>query len=276
MKSQKLLALYLFLLCATAAAMLLIRHASGRRQTPPRDYDGIRQEGVLRMITEYNPSGYYISGDTTGGFQYELSRAIAQISGLEVQMQLEMNLAESFRALANNECDIIAQNIPVTSEMKERCLFTEPVVLSRQTLVQRTAAANHGAAPIRNHPELAGKTIHVPENSPALLRLKHLEQEIGDSVHIVEERLYSSEQLAILVAGGTIDYAVCDRQIALQMRNELPGIDIDTDISFTQLQAWAVRKNSPQLLDSLNSWFGRMRENGAFDKIYKRYYTSGR
>ncbi|MDR0546659.1 MAG: glutamine ABC transporter substrate-binding protein, partial [Dysgonamonadaceae bacterium] len=26
------------------------------------------------------------------------------------------------------------------------------------------------------------------------------------------------------------------------------------DISFTQLQAWAVRKSSPVLLDSLNVW----------------------
>ncbi|MDR1258563.1 MAG: transporter substrate-binding domain-containing protein [Tannerellaceae bacterium] len=252
--------------------MFLLRNTHGSLNAHPRDYAEIREEGILRIITEYNPSGYYVSGDTIEGFQYELSRAIAEISGLEVQIQLEMDLTESFTALINNECDILAQNIPVTSEMKELYLFTEPIVLSKQILVQRTSVANNGIEPVRNHLELAGKTIYASKDSPALLRLRHLESEIGDSVYIVEENTYSSEQLVIMVAKGEIDYTVCDRQIAATLKNELPEIDIETDISFTQLQAWAVRKNSPALADSLNQWFRLMRKDGLFDEIYKRYY----
>jgi membrane-bound lytic murein transglycosylase MltF len=275
MKSRKLLSLYVFLLLVTGGVMYLL-YESPSQEVPPRDYAAIREEGILRMITEYNPSGYYISGDTIEGFQYELSRAIAEISGLEVEMRLEMNLAECFSALENHTCDIVAQNIPVTSEMKAVYLFTEPIVLSKQVLVQRTSEANGGVAPVRNHLDLGKKTIHVPQDSPALLRLKHLSHEIGDSVYVVEDEVYSSEQLAIMVAKGEIDYAVCDRQIALTLKNELPEIDMETDISFTQLQAWAVRKNAPELVDSLNSWFARIRNNGLFDKIYKRYYGRAR
>jgi membrane-bound lytic murein transglycosylase MltF len=251
-----------------------------RRQTtfaagnPHRDYAEIRKEGVLRIITEYSPSGYYISGDTTEGFQYELSRAIARISGLEVQIRLEMNLTESFKALSADECDILAQNIPATSEMKESYLFTEPIVLGKQVLVQRTPEANKGVEPVRDHLELAGKTIYVPKDSPVLQRLKHLESEIGDSVYIVEEDTCSPEHLVIMVAKGEIDYAVCDRQIAATLKNEFPEIDMATDISFTQLQAWAVRKDATALADSLNNWFDRMRKNGTFDDIYKRYYNN--
>ena len=60
-----------------------------------------------------------------------------------------------------------------------------------------------------------------------------------------------------MVAKGDIDYAVCDQQIARVSKGNLPEIDIDTDISFTQLQSWAVRKDSPILLDSLNIGFFR-------------------
>ena len=80
------------------------------------------------------------------------------------------------------------------------------------------------------------------------------------------------EQLAIMVAKGDIDYAVCDQQTAVLSQKQLPEIDIKTDISFTQLQSWAVRKDSPILLDSLNSWLEQIRKNGTFDKIYKKYY----
>jgi len=274
MKSRKLLTLYLSLLLLALATMssLWWFNQKAKSRIVPRDYGEIKQEGVLRIITEYSPSGYYISGDTIEGFQYELSQAIARISGLEVQTLLEMSLAESFKALDNNRCDVIAQNIPITTETREKYRFTDPIVMNKQVLLQRTSEANHGVAPIRSQLDLANKTIYVPHHSPALLRLQHLAQEIGDTIHIIEDPAYSSEQLAIMVAKGDIDLAVSDLQAARIFKRDLPAIDIDTDISFTQLQAWVVRTNSPVLVDSLNSWFKKIREEGLYDKIYRRYY----
>ena len=183
-----------------------------------------------------------------------------------------MSLAESFQELEKNKCDIIARNIPITSDIKEEYLFTEPIVLNKQVLVQRTEEANKGIKPLRNQLDLAGKTLYIPKDSPARLRLQNLGHEIGDTIYVVEDELYSGEQLAIMVAKGDIDYAVCDQQIATLSQKQLPEIDIKTDISFTQLQSWAVRKDSPILLDSLNSWLDQIRKNGTFNKIYKKYY----
>ncbi|SEF40366.1 transporter substrate-binding domain-containing protein [Parabacteroides chinchillae] len=271
MRNKKLLILYFILLVIAVSTMIMLwQHKT--HEIPPRDYEQIKKEGVLRMVTEYNQSGYFISGDTIEGFQYELGKAIAELSGLEVQTHLEMSLAESFKKLSDNKCDIIARNIPITSKIKEEYLFTEPIVLNKQVLVQRTAEANEGKQPIRNQLDLAKKTLYIPKDSPALLRLRNLEIEIGDTIYVEEDELYSSEQLAIMVAKGDIDYAVCDQQMARLSKEQLPEIDIDTDISFTQLQSWAVRKDSPVLLDSLNSWFNQIRANGLYDKIYKRYY----
>lgn len=271
MRSRKLLVVYIVLLACVSIAMF--RLATLKKESPvPRDYPEIRKEGILRMVTEYNQSGYYVAGDTIEGFQYELSRAIASLSGLEVQTRLEMNLAESFRLLDDNQCDIIARNIPITSEIKENYLFTEPIVFNKHILVQRTEAANNGIRPIRNQLDLAQKTLYIPKNSPALLRLQNLAHEIGDTIYVKEDELYSGEQLAIMVAKGDIDYAVCDQQIARVSKQNLPEIDIETDISFTQLQSWAVRKDATALLDSLNSWLTQIRESGEYDKIYKKYY----
>lgn len=275
MRSKKLIMLYAGLLVVAIATMVMLCRIMKRspEEILPRDYPEIKAEGILRMVTEYNQSGYYIAGDTIEGFQYELSQAIAQISGLEVQTHLVMSLAESFEMLANNKCDIISRNIPTTSEIKEDYLFTEPIVLNKQVLIQRTEKANDGIKPIRNQLDLAGKTLYIPKDSPAQLRLQNLGHEIGDTIYVKEDDLYSGEQLAIMVAKKDIDYAVCDQQIARKSKELLPEIDIETDISFTQLQSWAVRKDSPILLDSLNSWLNRIKENGLYDKIYKKYYS---
>ncbi|MDR1879998.1 MAG: transporter substrate-binding domain-containing protein [Tannerellaceae bacterium] len=271
MKSRKWIALYGVLLFLAVAVMALLRPAA-KEDTGVRDYAAISEEGILRLVTEYGLSGYYVSGDTIEGFQYELIRAIARVSGLEVHTALETTLAESFRALDSRACDVIARNIPVTSDIRDGYLFTDPVVMDKQVLIQRTAEANGGVEVIRNQLDLAGKTIHIPLGSPALTRLQNLEHEMGDTLYIVEDEAYSSEQLAIMVAAGDIDYAVCGRRTALVLQSRLDGIDVDTDIGFIQLQAWAVRKESPILLDSLNSWLRQIRENGWYDAIYRRYY----
>ena len=271
MKSRKLLVVYMILLAIVLIAMFQLFQFK-KASLLPRDYPEIKEEGILRIVTEYNQSGYYVAGVTIEGFQYELSQAIAKLSGLEVQTHLEMSLAESFQELSENKCDVIARNIPITSDNKEEYLFTEPIVLNKQVLVQRTKEANNGFKPIRNQLDLAQKTLYIPKDSPARLRLQNLAHEIGDTIYVKEDELYSSEQLAIMVAKRDIDYAVCDQQIAKISKENLPEIDIDTDISFTQLQSWAVRKDSPILLDSLNSWLSQIKESGLYKEIYKRYY----
>ncbi|WP_080904898.1 transporter substrate-binding domain-containing protein [Parabacteroides sp. Marseille-P3160] len=256
----------LIIICC--ALITILSYQKGK----PRDYNEIKKEGVLRIVTEYNQYDYYISGDTVDGFQYALSRAISDISALNIEIHLEMSLEKSFKGLAQKKYDLIARNIPITSELKEKYLFTTPIVYNKQVLVQRTEEANNGIKPIRNQLDLARKTLYIPKDSPALLRLQNLEHEIGDTIHVVEEPLYSSEQLMMMVARGDIDYAVCDQQLAVLSQKQLPEIDIQTDISFTQLQSWAVRNGSPALRDSLNHWLEQIRQSGLFEQIYKKYY----
>ena len=50
------------------------------------------------------------------------------------------------------------------------------------------------------------------------------------------------------------------------------AIDINTAISFTQFYSWGVSKQSPVLLDSLNTWLERFKKGKEYRKIYKRYY----
>ena len=235
MKSRKLIGVYTGLLIIAVATMIMLWRLKTmpKAEVFPRDYPEIKEEGILRLVTEYNQSGYYVAGDTIEGFQYELSQAIAQLSGLEIQIFLEMSLAESFDMLEENNCDAVARNIPITSEIKEKYLFTEPIVLDKQVLIQRTEAANNGLKPIRNQLDLAGKTLYIPKDSPAQLRLQNLGHEIGDTIYVIEDELYSGEQLAIMVAKGDIDYAVCDQQTAVLSQKQLSEIDIKTDISIT-------------------------------------------
>lgn len=272
MKSKKLLYLYAFLLCVVIMVMMVLRKNEDRSQPVVRDYLQIVASGELNVATGYHPIGYYVSGDSVVGFQYELIRVLGEEWGLQVNIFLGNNLDENLKGLLSGKYDMVAQNIPVTIHLRDSFAFTEPLVLNKQVLVQRKAAFNNGMEPIRQHLELAKKTIYVPQNSPFILRLENLSQEIGDTIYIEQDDTYEAEQLVMMVASGEIDFTVCDEKLAERMAERMPEIDIDTDISFTQLEAWVVRKDSPILLDSLNAWLSRFRETEKFRQLYDKYY----
>ncbi|MDD2512818.1 MAG: transporter substrate-binding domain-containing protein [Proteiniphilum sp.] len=266
--------IYFFLLCAVAGTMILLRHLSRLHDQPllPRDYREILSSGGMNVVTDYNTIGYFASGDTALGFQLEMVRALEQEWGVKVNIFLENSLEENLKGLQEQRYDLVARNIPVSMQLRDSFAFTDPITYNKLVLVQRKALFNEGMEPIRQHLELAGKCIHVTGDSPAILRLNNLSHEIGDTICIERDPTYASEQLVMMVAAGDIDFTVCDEKVAARLAEVFPEIDTETELSFTQLESWAVRRDSPALLDSLNGWLHRFRESKQFALIYRRYY----
>ena len=183
-----------------------------------------------------------------------------------------MSFEYRLRGLSEDRYDVIAYGILATSKLKDSLLLTSPIVLNKQVLVQRKATVENDSLYIRSQLDLAQKTLHVIKGSPSILRIQNLGNEIGDTIYIKEIEKYGPEQLISLVAHGDIDYAVCDESIAQAAADSLPQIDINTAISFTQFYSWAVSKQSPVLLDSLNAWLDRFQKEEEYQKIYKKYY----
>jgi membrane-bound lytic murein transglycosylase MltF len=255
MKTKKLLILFIVLLFLTLLAMFFLSNATRNKTPMERDLPEILKENVLNVVTEYNSVDYYVTGDSVSGFQYELCKYIGKHSGLTIRIYLENNMDITIKGLEDKTYDIIARNIPITNDNKQFLAFTIPVTQNKQVLVQRKTLENDSSSIfIKNHINLAHKTVYVTQNSPAILRLKNLSEEIAEEIIIKEIADYSSEQLIYMVAQKEIDYAVVDKEIALKNVNLFSGLDFEMDISFTQLQAWALRKTSPVLLDSLNVW----------------------
>lgn len=238
----------------------------------PRDWAAIVKEGVLRVATEYNSISFYVDKDTISGFHYELIQAFARDKGLKAEITPVMSFNERLEGLSVGRFDVIAFGILATSELKDSLLLTSPIVLNKQVLIQRKEKEPNDSLYIRSQLDLAGRTLHVIKGSPSILRIRNLGNEIGDTIYINEMEKYGSEQLISLVAHGDIDYVVCDESIAQAAADSLPQIDINTAISFTQFYSWAVSKQSPVLLDSLNTWLNRFQKGEEYQEIYEKYY----
>ena len=137
--------------------------------------------------------------------------------------------------------------------------------------MQRKKADDADSSFISNQLQLAGKRLYVVKNSPALLRIHNLMNEIADTIYVEEVEKYGPEQLLAMVAGKDIDYAVCDETIARTALKNFPDLDISIDIGFTQLYAWGVSKQSTELLDTLNAWLDAYIHTKEYKTIKNKY-----
>lgn len=253
------------------SALVFVWAKQEKESKHPRDYAEVMAGGIIRAATEYNSIGYYVDGDTVTGFHYELITAFARSKGLKVEIIPLMSVDKLLRGLSTGQFDVIASGMLATSELKDSLLLTDAITLSKQVLVQRKRTEGDSLY-IKNQLDLAGKTLHLVQGSPSILRIHNLGREIGDTIYINEIEKYGSEQLISLVAHGDIDYAVCDASIAKAAIDSLPQLDINTAVSFTQFYAWAVSKQSPVLLDSLDSWLVTFQKSKEYKQIYQKYY----
>lgn len=237
-----------------------------------RDYPEIVTSGTLRAVTEYNAVSFYVEEDTIRGFDYELLQAFAREKGLKLEITPEMSFAKRLEGISEGRYDLLAAGTTITSELRDSLLFTHPLLLNRQVLVQRKQEERADSLYIHNQLELANKTLYVTKNSPALLRIHNLIDEIADTIYIQEVDLYGAEQLMAMVAGGDIDYAVCDEYIARTFIQQYESLDINTDISFTQFYAWGIGKHAPALRDSLDCWLENYQKSYDYKKLYKKYF----
>ena len=221
---RKYLKYILMGILAVTLSSIFFKKKTEAETSLPRDYAEIAASGILRAVTEYNSISFYADGDTVSGFHYELLHAFAHSKGLKPEITPEMSFSKRLEDVQKGTYDILANSTVVTTEYKDSLLFTRPIILNKQVLVQRKPEKENDSLYIHSQLELARKTLHLVKNSPAILRIHNLSNEIGDTIYIKEVEKYGQEQLLAMVAHGDIDYAVCDESIAKASINDFSTI----------------------------------------------------
>lgn len=268
--------LFLFVSCSTE------NKEPEKNNTRTVDLDQIIKRGKLVALTGYNAYSYFIYKGQPMGYEYELLQLLGNYLGVEVEIKIKPSIKEMISGLNNFEGDIIAFNLTVTKARAQEVAFTYHHNTTKQVLVQRRPVnwrrmRLHEIEEklIRSPLELEGKTIYVRAGSSYLMRMKNLSEEIGGEINIVEapENL-TTEDLIRMVAEGEIDYTVSDENIAELNQAYYPILDVSTELSLPQKIAWAVRKTSVKLLDTINVWIQKMRKKTDYYVIYNKYYKN--
>ncbi len=237
-----------------------------------RDLNDVLKDQTLRVVTEYSSIGYFVEDNEIKGFQYELITRFADSLGLKVEFTLEPDLQKSIDGVNDGSYDLIMRAIPVTLELKKKLIFSEPLIKSKLVLVRRSDAKDKNKLTIRGSSDLDGITIYVTPNSPHLMRLKHIEEELGIVIYTESLPDVDNELLMAMVARGEIDYTIADEFTARFVQTFYPELDISTQIGFKQFQAWGFSKQSIKLQQAVNGWLKEFTQTKEYRDLYRTYY----
>lgn len=264
-------------------SFLIFSYLKKDDQTQPEenriDLPDILSRDTLIALTSTSHIDYFIYRGTPMGFQLELLESFTDYLGVNLKIIVENDVEKSSEYLLQRKCDIIAMSLTLTKERSLLFNFSEPIAQTRQVLVQPLPANYRsmtsrqiGDSLIRNQTDLAGKKVYVLKGSPHVSRLRNLSNEIADNIFIIEIDSLDTEQIIGYVSAGIFDYTVADENIARFSQQIFPNIDIETPVSFPQNVAWAVRKESEILLDTLNSWLNNFKLSREYINLTNRYF----
>jgi len=242
--------------------------------------DSIIQRGKLIALTDNSATSYFIYRGQPMGYEYELLSLFAHYIGVQLEMKVIHDIDLILDSLENGSGDIVAANLTVTKERRNRFLFSEPHLHTRQVLIQRLPTGytkmtfeQIQSKLIKEPIELAGKTVHVPENTSFYDRLIHIQNEIGDSLDIkLIKGLVLTDSIMALVSKGEIEYAIADENVARFYKTFYSNIDVSTAISFNQNIAWALPKHAQALRDTINAWMNERNSKSEYAYIYNKYF----
>ena len=238
------------------------------------------------VLTVYNKTNFFI--DETGhyrGFEYDIlkgyekfiNRGRKKASERYYLVFIPMRFEDILPALAEGRGDIAAANLTITDERAQTVDFADAYLPN----VNEIVVTHRDAPAIESIDDLAGRSVYVLAATSYVEHLMALnERFVGEGkspMEIIEaDADFDHADVLELVNSGVVDVTVADEHIAKVWSQVFPNIILKSDIVVSSggSVAWAVRKNIPKFLASVNSYVkkikkGTLQGNMAFDAYYK-------
>ena len=261
------------------------------------DLDGMVQRGFLRILTVHNPLFFNFDVNGEKGLVAELARLLDQHLAEEIGRVRSPTIViipvardELLPALIEGRGDLVMGNLTITEERRKQVDFAPPIFPNVEELVVTGPAAKD----VNSIDDLVGIGIHVRRSSSYFAHLQALnakrtapceklvpgEVPCKKAIPIIEaDESLEDFDLLDMVDAGILGAVVTDSHKAGFWEQVFYNIVVHRDLpvhSGNQI-AWAMRKNSPQLMRSVTAFSGTVKKGTLLGNILiKRYLGNPR
>lgn len=250
------------------------------------DLGEIRHRRLIRVLVTHSQTDFFLEGGRILGIQAELVRQLMKTLNKGIRREsdklfvqfIPVEFHQLLPALIAGEGDIAAALLTITPDRANLVDF----VSGQTSLVDEVIVKYKNAPRIDSKGGLSGKQIYVLNSSSYVQHLEELNNDLNTldmpEVDIIESdpRLLT-EDILELVNAGIIDYTVCDDFKARLWAQVLPNLDIleQVKVSEDKYVGWAVRKNSPELLQALNAFMPKAKKGTLLGNVlFTKYFEN--
>jgi membrane-bound lytic murein transglycosylase MltF len=280
----------LLLLFATFAALMLIHTGTlateallDHEKPWTGDFEGMVERRKIRVLVPYSKTFYFLDGATQRGIAYEgmqifgkwLNKQLGK-GHLKVRViMIPTARDELFSGLVDGRGDIALGNITITPERLKIVDFSDPFAKG----VKEIVVAGQGAPALKSLEDLAGREVFVRTSSSYYESLKDLNEKFVKSGKepmslLPADESFEDEDLLEMANAGLLSFIVVDEHKAAVWEPVFKNVKLYRDIAVRKggETAWAFRKNSPKLKETVNRFVaGHKQGTMLFNVVTKRY-----
>jgi len=221
----------------------------------------IKEDGKLVVGTEgtYPPFTYHDDNGKLTGFDVEISEEVAKRLGVEAEFK-ETQWDAIFAGLDAKRFDMIANQVGINDERKEKYSFSDPYISSSAVLIAREDS-----------------DIKSFEDIKGLKAAQSLTSNYGKMAKSYGAELVGVDgfnQSAELLNSKRVDVTINDKLSFLDYKKQKPNakikiVDSADDVSQSGLM---FRKGNDTLVDAVNKALKEMIDDGTYTKISEKWF----
>jgi len=229
--------------------------------------EDIGSKGKLIILTRNSPSTYYFDAEGNPvGFEYDLSKALADSLNVEVEYKLFDSIDGILQAMSKGEGHLAAAGLTLTDNRAKNFMFGP----SYKTVQQQVVCHRRANLP-NNVEELQQRSLLIVAESSYEESLKALQLSYPELKWQVTSEL-STEQVLEKVAEKEVDCTVADSNIIAINRRYYPELMVAFPLSEPQDLAWILPNESEYFKEYVSSWLEQIKDSSNLDVINERYY----
>jgi polar amino acid transport system substrate-binding protein len=231
--------------------------------------DGIKlvKKDELTVCTHlpYKPFQYRDKNGDVVGFDVDLIRLVSKDMGIkQTVVDVDWTQVTSGAAFKAGKCDLGMGGMTITPEREKSILISEPYFDATQALLVKKGGATDLAA-------LKGKKVGVQSDTTGADYGNKNAKKYGYEVITFDD---SSLEFNAVKA-GTIDGAINDNGVLYDFAKGNPETEVTAEFDTNEQYGFAGLRDDPnatKLMDKLNAAIAEAKDNGEYDKIYKKWF----
>ena len=201
----------------------------------------------------------YLENNKMVGFDIELMELLGKELGYEIKWQ-DMSFDGLLPALQMKKIDAVIAGMSATPERKKAVAFSKPYFKAKQVVITKGVDKS-----LKSFKDLAGKKVGVMLGFTG-------DTVVSEIKGVKVERFNASYAAIMALSQNKVDAVVLDSEPAKKYTANNKQFVIASIPAEEEDYAIAVRKNDKELLDKINAALDKIKANGEYDKLLKKYF----